>query len=316
MEFQDAITGQNIRKRFKDFTLDLPELHVPGGFATALIGENGAGKSTLINLLAGIRLDYQGEITFFGNVPASQDDQDLRKRIGYTGPNDYFLPNWTIDQFRKTSEILFDNFHPDRFDQLTRELGIPGADQVPNKKAISTLSDGNRMKLEIAGALARDTDLLLMDEPSSPLDPLMRDELNDRIRAYLEEGQGDHTVFFSTHNVADMESVTDYVILMHKGRILEQGFAEDLKTRYVMVKADMGSEKSVDRKSAGSAAGTGSEALFMHMLGGHQSGFGVEGLMKAEYRSEAEAAGAAVLIPTLSELVVALMKEARKGDRS
>ena len=65
MNYDCAVKGENISKKFKTFTLDIPDLRVPKGFATALIGENGAGKTTLLNMLSGIRLDYKGELTFF-----------------------------------------------------------------------------------------------------------------------------------------------------------------------------------------------------------------------------------------------------------
>ena len=94
------------------------------------------------------------------------------------------------------------------------------------------------MKLMLATVLARDTDLLILDEPASPLDPLMRDVLNSRISEYISSGEGARTVFFSTHNVADMESITDYAIIMEHGNIVEKGFVDDLKEKYVLVKGD------------------------------------------------------------------------------
>ena len=94
------------------------------------------------------------------------------------------------------------------------------------------------MKLKLAGVFARETDVLLLDEPASPLDPLMRDNLCDLIREYIDNGQGERSVFFSTHNVADMESVTDYAMIMEQGKIVEQGFVEDLKEKYVIVKGE------------------------------------------------------------------------------
>ena len=94
MEFTSVIKGENIVKRYKGFELNIPELNIPKGFATALIGENGAGKTTLIDILAGIKLDYKGKLTFFGKY----DDKDrenkaeVKDKIGYTGTGNYFLP--------------------------------------------------------------------------------------------------------------------------------------------------------------------------------------------------------------------------------
>ena len=90
-------------------------------------------------------------------------------------------------------------------------------------KSVKKLSDGNRMKLMLAAVLSRDTELLIMDEPASPLDPLMREQLCDRMRDYLEEGDGERSIFFSTHNIADMENAADYAVFMDAGKIIEQG---------------------------------------------------------------------------------------------
>ncbi len=232
---QNVISGTNIRKKFSGFTLDVPELNIPKGFATALIGENGAGKTTLLNLLAGIRLDYKGNLKYFDE--AETDVDKIKERLGYTGPGNYYLPHWTIKQVEEVSELLFDTFDKERFKRICKELGIVPENGKRGKK-VSDLSDGNRMKLMIAAVLARETECLVLDEPASPLDPLMRDKLCELIREYLLEGNGEKSVFFSTHNISDMENVTDYAIIMEHGTIVEQGFVEDLKEKYVMVKGE------------------------------------------------------------------------------
>ena len=188
MDLNYAIVGDNIYKKYKGFTLDIPQLTIPQGFATALIGENGAGKTTLMNILAGIRLDYKGGLRYFG-VYSDKDREnkpEVKEQIGYTGPGSYYLPQWKIKQVESVSELLFSNFHKDRFEHWLNELSV-GADSNYLGKKVNSLSDGNRMKLMIAGVLARDTKMLLMDEPASPLDPLMRDRLCDLIREYLLE---------------------------------------------------------------------------------------------------------------------------------
>lgn len=95
---KNAIEAAKITKELKNFTLDVENFAIPQGFATALIGENGAGKTTLLNILAGIRLDYKGEITYFGQYSDKQKENsgDIKNRIGYTGPGKYYLPQWTV----------------------------------------------------------------------------------------------------------------------------------------------------------------------------------------------------------------------------
>ena len=152
MEFTDVIYGENIKKRFRGFELNIPKLRIPKGFATALIGENGAGKTTLLNLLAGIRLDYKGDIYYFDE--REQDVEKVRERLGYTGAGLYFLPHWNQRQVAEVSELLFDNFDRKKYERLCQDLSLAGGNE---SKKISTYSDGNKMKLVLATVLARET---------------------------------------------------------------------------------------------------------------------------------------------------------------
>lgn len=239
MEFKNVIEGRNIEKKYKNFTLSVDELKVPEGLATALIGENGAGKTTLLNILAGIRADYGGELTYFGryNRDIMEKSKEVRERIGYTGTDNYYLPHWTVKQVNNLSKLLFAGYDEKEFMRRYDELAISSDGNYNGGKKVSELSDGTKTKLELAGVLARDTDLLIMDEPASPLDPLMRDKLNELIREYMSSREG-RSVFFSTHNISDMESVTDYAIIMEQGHIVEHGTVDDLKEKYILVKGE------------------------------------------------------------------------------
>ncbi len=285
METQAVIKIENVTKSFKGFQLDISSLNIPQGFATALIGENGAGKSTLINILAGIRLDYKGEISYFNG---EKEEKVIRENIGYTGPGCYFLPHWTVRAVGEVSGLLFDQFHLERYEQLCRKLGVN-----QENKSISNLSDGMKMKTMLAAVFARDTKMLLLDEPASPLDPLMRDKLCSMIREYLEEGNGDKSVFFSTHNIADMENVTDYAIIMEQGKIVEQGFVEDLKEKYILIKGEKRDENRAKRI----------------LLGFQQNSYGYEGLCLAEDLDQLAGLDIVMEAPTLSQISVTIMKK-------
>ncbi len=282
-----VIRALDLEKKYRGFMLNIPSLQVPKGFATALIGENGAGKTTLLNILAGIRLDFKGKISYFAGQ-GNAIDSSIQERIGYTGPNGYFLPHWTLAQVEEISELLFTHFHKDRYRSICEELGITQS-QV---KEVKKLSDGNRMKLMLAAVLARDTGLLILDEPASPLDPLMRDTLCDLIRGYLEQGNGENSVFFSTHNIADMENVTDYAIIMEHGTIVEEGFVEELKEKYILVKGE-----AKDAEAA-------KETLFSMT----KSNYGFEGICLAEKLNRLAGMDTVRERATLSQISVAVMK--------
>ena len=289
METQAAVTIKDVKKKYKGFELNIPSLEIPKGFATALIGENGAGKSTLLNIMAGVRLDYKGEIQYF---EGTQSDEETRERIGYTASSNYFLPNWTVENVAEIGGLLFEEFDKDRYVELCKNLNIWDS----KSKSVSKLSDGMKMKTMLASVFARQTDLLLLDEPASPLDPLMRDELCNMIRDYIDAGAGEKSVFFSTHNVADMENVTDYAMIMEEGRIVEQGFVEELKEKYIMVKA----EKEAATK------------LQDVLLGFQKNAYGCEGLCLAKDLDKLAGLDVLKETPTLSQICVAVMKQYSK----
>ena len=286
---QDVMKGNNLKKKYKGFQLDIPELHIPKGFATALIGENGAGKTTLINMLTGIRMDYKGELFYFDEQ--EQDVDKVKERIGYTGPGNYFLPHWNVKQVEEISSLLFETFDEEKFWDICVELGVTTERHVKGKK-VNDLSDGNKVKLMLAAVLARKTDCLILDEPASPLDPLMRDKLCEIIREYLTDGNGEKSVLFSTHNISDMENVTDYAIIVEHGNVVEEGFVEDLKEKYVMVKGEAKDAKAAEK--------------ILYSFSGNSYGF--EGICLAADLDKLAGMDIRVEVPTLFQISVAVMK--------
>ena len=290
MEIKYAIEGRNINKKYKNFELKIDELKVPEGFATALIGENGAGKSTLLNFLSGVRRDAKGDITYFHET---NDIENAKEKIGYTGTDNYFIPTWSGREVKEISKLLFDDFDEKKFDEIAKALAIDADTFTLKGKSVSKLSDGNKVKLMLATVLARNTNALILDEPASPLDPLMREKLSDILRSYLAGGDGKRSVLFSTHNISDMENVTDYAIIMEKGEIVEEGFVDDLKEKYIVVKGD--SESYEKAKGC--------------LLNAHTNQFGYEGICLAENLDKLAGLDIVKETPTLFQISVAVMKQ-------
>ena len=249
----------------------------------------------MLNIMSGIRMDFKGKLNYFEDLP-SVDADGVRERIGFVTPNDYYFPGWTISQIEDMSSLLFDNFSPERFESLLKELDVQTEGFGKKQKKISELSDGNRMKVMLAGVWARNTDLLILDEPASPLDPLMREKLCDMIRTYMEAGAGQKSVFFSTHNVTDMENVTDYCIIMEQGKIVEEGFVEDLKEKYVLVKGEL---DVFDKASK-------------NLISVTKSSYGFEGLAYADKMDGLSGMDLSFETPTLSQLSVGIMRSYSK----
>ncbi|MBR6326709.1 MAG: ABC transporter ATP-binding protein [Lachnospiraceae bacterium] len=288
---EDAIRIVGLEKRFKGFALEIPELSIPKGFTTALIGENGAGKTTLLNILAGVRLDYKGDVTFFGKYSGREEDPYVRNHVGFLGGDNYYMPHWTVEQVRSLNASLFEGFSAEKFDAYCRALDIGGAGG--GRKPVRSLSSGNKVKLMLAGVLARDTNLLLLDEPASPLDPLMREALCNMIREYIDAGAGERTVLLSSHNVSDMENVTDYALIMEKGRIVEQGFVTDLKEKYILIKGDP----------------EGADAARKVLMTMSSSSYGYEGLCRAEDLDRLAGLNVETEVPSLTAICVGIMQQ-------
>ncbi len=299
MEFENVIEGKNIRKKQKEFLLDIPEFNIPKGFATALIGENGAGKTTLLNILSGIRLDYgKGTKIKYFNQFSEKDlekNQELREKIGYVGNNNFFIQSWKARHVADISELLFDNFNRDLFMEICNEVALTTKGSFSDNKKIKDMSDGTKMKLALASVLARDTELLILDEPASSLDPLMRDKLCDLLREYISKKEG-NSVLFSTHNISDMEILTDYAIIMENGRIAEQGFVDDLKEKYVLVKGEA------------SDAEAAKEILYSIS----ESRYGFEGICLSENIDRLAGMDIATETPGLYAISVAVMKHSSR----
>lgn len=294
MKTENIIEGRNIQKRLRNFELNIPQLNISKGLSTALIGENGAGKTTLLNILSGIRLDAKGDLLFFNEFDQNDREKksEVKNRIGYTGPGKYYLPQWSIREVEEVSQLLFDTFDRNKFDHLCEDLAIFSGGITDKKKKVSSLSDGMKMKLMLAGVFARETDVLILDEPASPLDPLMRDKLNQMIGEYIHEGAGEKSVFFSTHNISDMESITDYAIIMEHGTIVEEGFVEDLKEKYILIKGDAN-----DAEAAG-------KVLYSMT----KNPYGFEGICLAEDLDKLAGMNVSKEIPSLYQISVAVMR--------
>lgn len=289
---ENVITAKGLTKKYPKFTLGGLDFELPKGFSTALIGANGAGKTTLIDLLCGVIHANSGEVTYFG-TEKNIDDERLRERIGYCASQGFFPQGWKVKDIAESMEIAYSKFDRRKFNDLCREMEVD--DEFTKKqRAMYKQSDGNRMRLALAAVFARETGLLILDEPGSSLDPLMRDRLCDRMRGYLDDGDGEKTILFSTHNIADMENAADYAIFMDMGKIIESGFVEDLKDKYAIVRGDPESCKAA------------SELMLSHT----ENRITFEGLALSENSAKLEKLGAVTERPTLQQLSVGLLRYA------
>ncbi|MBP0963812.1 MAG: ABC transporter ATP-binding protein [Oscillospiraceae bacterium] len=305
MMTENAISAKNIVKSYKDFALDIPGLNIPKGFTTVVIGKNGSGKTTLLNILAALYQDYSGDVTYFDKLKMPHDNYEIKTSIGYQASQCYFASHWTQKDISKAMKASFDNFSEEKFNELCAEFELFGLKTDKKYKPIgriNTFSDGMKMKAMLAAVLARDTKLLILDEPASPLDPVMRDRLCGIIGDYIAEGNGEHSVILSTHNIADTEAISDYAVIIDSGKILEQGWTTELSEKYLIVTGDLPDYEKVSQN-----------AVYCE-----KNSVGFTALLLSENVNYLSGTDVSELPVTLSQLSVMLMKSAenRKGSES
>ena len=225
MIVEDIIRVENVTRRFgKTVALNNVSVSMPKGVVLGLVGENGAGKTTLIKHLLGLLRAKEGTVHVFGKDPVA-DPKYVLGRLGYLSEHREDLPGWMRikELFRYTQA-----FYPKWDDPYSRELCETfGLD--PDQK-IKTLSKGQRAQVGLIAALSHRPELLLLDEPSSGLDPVVRhDLLATVIRSVVDEGR---SVFFSSHLLEEIELVSDRVVMMHKGRVFVDSPLAEIQNSY------------------------------------------------------------------------------------
>jgi ABC-2 type transport system ATP-binding protein len=217
-------------KRYKTFSLEDVTLTVPKGYVTGLVGPNGAGKTTLIKAIMNLRRIDAGRIEVFGRDHAT-DEVAIKRRIGFVYDTPFIGPDMSMHTLVPVFRSAYPTWDDARFEELCRTL------DVPRRTQMRQLSHGAQMKCCIAFALAHRADLLILDEPTQGLDPVIRREFLQLLRGAVEE-QG-ASVLLSTHITSDLESIADHVVLLHRGRVLLALGMEELRENWGLVRLAM-----------------------------------------------------------------------------
>ena len=204
----NAVEVKELTKKFKGFTLDHVSFSLPAGCIMGLVGENGAGKSTTLKLLLNMIQKDSGRITILGKDEKNIDKND----IGVVFDECRFHESFTAKDINQVLKSIFQRWNEQQFfDYLNRF-------EVPSNKKLKEFSRGMKMKISIAAAVSHDAKLLLLDEPTSTLDPVVRDEMLDIFYDFISDEQ--HSIIISSHIVSDLEKVCDYIAFMHKGKMI------------------------------------------------------------------------------------------------
>lgn len=221
-----VIETRALRKDFKDHAaVDGLDLEVNAGSIFGFLGRNGAGKTTTIRLLLGFLRADGGEARLFGKRITGPDDSvELRRRIGFVSESKHLYPYMTVRQMIRFTRPFFRGWRDDLERRYLEIFDLP-----PNRK-VSALSKGMRTALALLLAMSHGAELLVLDEPIEGLDPAVTEILLRELVA-LAASEGT-TIFFSSHQLADVEQIADHVAIIDRGRTVVSGALDDLKVQY------------------------------------------------------------------------------------
>ncbi len=225
----NAIEIKGLNKHFKDFAIEDLNLTVPSGCVVGLVGENGAGKSTTIKLILHMLFQDSGTVTILGKDNVKELD-DVKEDIGVVFDECCFPKELTADKVRKIMRAAYRQWDDALFEEYMKRFDLP------LKKTIGKFSRGMKMKLSIAVALSHHAKLLILDEATSGLDPVVRDDIIDILMDFTKEE--DHSILISSHIVSDLEKACDYIAFLHKGKLVLCEEKDRLYEQYRVIHCD------------------------------------------------------------------------------
>ena len=220
---------KEISKSYENFKLQEVSFTLPKGYVMGYVGQNGAGKTTTINLITRLCNAEQGEVRIDG-ITYEEDPHGYKEKIGYVGDESYFPREFKIKDIRSVMQSMYESFQVEKFDELVKKWNLS------EKQKIREFSKGMKVKLMFATVLSRDTRLLILDEVTNGLNPVMREEILQLLQTYIEDGE--HSIFFSTHLINDLEQIADYIVFLHQGKILMNASKDDMLESFLLIKGD------------------------------------------------------------------------------
>ena len=237
-DYENAIEIKNLTKIYDGFSLDNVSLKVPKGSIMGFVGQNGAGKSTTIRLLLGIAKKNSGDIKIFGK-DIYENEIEIKQDISAVFDEIPFPANLNAMQIEKIMKPLYKKWDGEVY------RGYLDRFSLPRKKKISQYSKGMKMKLQIAAALSHKAKLLVLDEATTGLDPVVRNEILDIFLEYLQDET--NSIFLSSHITSDLEKIADSVTFIDKGKILISGYKDEILENHTIIKCTKEEYNLIDK---------------------------------------------------------------------
>ena len=282
----NALELNNVTKRYEGFLLDNISFSLPRGAILGLVGENGAGKSTTIKLIMNAIRRDGGEISVLGQDNTSPAFQQSKQDIGIVLDEAYFPEVLNATQVGSVMKQTYQNWDDAAYLAHLRQMDIP------LKKAFRDFSRGMKMKLALAVALSHHPKLLILDEATSGLDPMVRDEILTLFNDFTRDEE--HSILLSSHIVSDLEKVCDYIAFLHKGKLVLCEEKDRLLEEYAILKTSQAALDQLPQET---------------VISSKSGAYGVEALVRKERLPR----GTQTEFTTLEDIILFL---ARGGERA
>ena len=285
-----ALKLDNVCKTYEmsDFVLDNVSFAVPMGSVMGFVGENGAGKTTTIGCILNTLSRNSGSIQLFGKEMQDKDTE-LRNEIGVVYDGDNFPKYLTARQLSNIMKGIFSKWDDALFQKYLHTFHLNA------KQKIGKYSKGMTMKLAIAVALSHHPKLLILDEATSGLDPIMRDEMLDVFLEFV--GSDDHSILLSSHITSDLEKIADYITFIHQGRIILTEAKDNLIYKYGILRCKEKQFESLDKND---------------ILAYRRQDYQIDVLVDNKEAAKRKYAGVVIDCATIDEIMLILVKGERK----
>ena len=232
----NALEIKGLSKEYKDFRLDNVSFEVPSGSIVGLIGENGSGKTTIIKLILNMIKKNGGEVTVLGK---NKGISDIKNEIGVVMDEPGFPGFLNAKEINRIMKNIFSNWSDDTFFGYLKKL------KVPDNKEYKDMSKGTKMKTGIAVALSHNPRLLILDEATNGLDPVVRSEVNEIFTEFTRDES--HSILISSHIVSDLDRICDYIVFIHNGKLMLFEEKDRLLEKYCVVHCTREQLSSIER---------------------------------------------------------------------
>ncbi len=232
----NAFMVSGLTKTYKDFVLDHVSFTVPSGSIVGLIGENGAGKSTTINAALGLIQKEDGVVSI---LDREELDGNVKEQIGVVFDGSNYPEILSPRKLNRVMKNIYRTWDEQVYLRLLKQFSLP------SDKQIKQFSKGMKMKLAISAALSHHSRLLILDEATSGLDPVVRDDILDMLLDFVQDEE--HSILVSSHITSDLEKIADYIVFIHEGKVVFEKPKDELTEQYGIIKCGAAQFDALDK---------------------------------------------------------------------